>query len=115
MVAVVARMKLLNTINELFRGTPLVRDKLEAYSLLHDLAEEVASDRASMEEAEVMLDKVAETIAALLASAGKRVGVEEVSKKLKEAFKAEVNALRMSALRHELARRIAERISRQGF
>ncbi len=110
-----SRVRLIDVINELFRGTPLVREKLDAYSLLHDLAEEVASGRASMEEAEPYLEHIVETIAALLAGAGKAVPIDTINKKIREAFKAEVNALRLGALRRELARRIAERISRQGF
>jgi len=108
-------MVLLNAVNELFRGTPLTKEKLEAYALLRDLALEVAAGRATPEEAEPMIDQVAETISTLVSAYGKKIGVEEASKKLKEAFKAEVNVQRMAALRGELARKIAKRLKEQGF
>jgi len=110
-----ARMPLMNALNKLFHGTPLHREKLEAYSLLRDLASEVAAGRVSDEEAEKMINGVAQTIAALLSAQGKVMTVEEVYKRIREAFDAEVNTQRLAALRSELARRIAERIKSGGF
>jgi len=112
---VAAGPRLIDVLNELFRGTTLVKEKLEAYSLLRDLAEEVASGRATLEEAEPYLKQAIESIQSLLAGAGKGIPPEEVESRIRDAFKREVHAISLGALRHELARRLAKRLASRGF
>jgi hypothetical protein len=67
---------ILNMLNNLFRGTPYVREKLEAWTLLRDLAREKAAGNVTDAELKMYVREVAESIASTLARGGKAVPVE---------------------------------------
>jgi len=97
--------KLLKALNEIFGDSVKTSDRWNIYSLLRDLAEEVAMERASMDEAQAYIHKIAVTIASLLASEGKGGNVEEIEKKISDAFTAEVATRTLATLQKMMAQR----------
>lgn len=67
---------ILDMLNNLFRGTPYVREKLEAWTLLRDLAREKAAGNITDAELKMYIKEIAESIASTLARGGKTVSVE---------------------------------------
>jgi len=73
---------LLDRLNKLFAGTDKVREKLEVWTLLRDIAREHALGNLTDVETKMYVTEAAKRLSAVLASAGKPVSVEQLSNDL---------------------------------
>jgi len=73
---------LLAKLNEVFSGTMLAREKLDAWTLLRDIADAYASGDIAEHELRGYVAEIAESICAQVASAGKRCSPEKLAEEL---------------------------------
>ena len=73
---------LLDRLNKLFAGTDKVREKLEVWTLLRDIAREHALGNLTDVETKMYVTEAAKRLSAVLAGAGKPVSVEQLSNDL---------------------------------
>jgi len=77
---------LLDTLNKLFAGSELAREKLEVWTLLRDIAREHAAGNLTDAETKMYANDIAKRTAALLARVGKPVAVDVLAEQLYAAI-----------------------------
>jgi len=96
---------LLAKLNEVYSGTQLFREKMEAWSLLRDLADGFSTGDIAEHELQSYVATIAESICAQVASAGKSYSPEKLSEELVALVKqraATVSAARFMAIREKM-------------
>jgi hypothetical protein len=73
---------ILAKLNDLYSGTPLVREKLDAWTLLRDIADAYASGDISESELGSYVREIAETVCAQIASQGKSYSPDKLADEL---------------------------------
>lgn len=102
---------LLDRLNKLFAGTGLVREKMEVWTLLRDIAREHALGNLTDVETKMYVSEAVKRLASVLAAAGKPVSAEQLA----EQLYADVLALStrtVSALRTEVMHKVRSRRER---
>jgi 5-carboxymethyl-2-hydroxymuconate isomerase len=110
---------LLAKLNEVYAGTQLFREKMEAWSLLRDMAESFSTGDIAEHELRGYVATIAESVCAQVASAGKPCSPERLAEELFALVKqraAAVSASRFMAIREKMrAAREKAREKREGL
>jgi hypothetical protein len=102
----------LGLLNKLFIGTALQAQKIEAWSLLRDIAREYAGGSITEAELEEYVGAIAKRLSALLASAGKGIPLDELKGELMKAV-LDAAGRDMASLALDIRTRMARRRERR--
>lgn len=102
----------LGLLNKLFMGTALQAQKIEAWSLLRDIAREYAGGSITEAELEEYVGAIAKRLSTVLASAGKGIPLDALRDELMKAV-LEAAGRDMASLALDIRTRMARRRERR--